>query len=52
MKLFKKNGVKIGKDCQFTGKMDFDSEPYLTEIDNYVLIAGASFSTMKLLIGT
>ena len=45
IKYCKKLGVKVGNDCQFTGKMDFGSEPYLIEIGNHVLIAGATFLT-------
>lgn len=41
----RKLGVKIGEKVKFTGKMTFGSEPYLIEIGNHVLIAGATFIT-------
>ena len=41
----RKNGVKIGSNCSFTGSMDFGTEPYLIEIGNRVCIAGAEFIT-------
>ena len=43
LKYCKKVGVKLGKDVKFTGSMSFGSEPYLIEIGNHVLIAGATF---------
>lgn len=40
-----KNGVSIGKNCRFTGKVSFGTEPYLISIGNHVLIAGCTFIT-------
>ena len=45
LKYCKKVGVQIGKNCCFTGKMRFGLEPYLIEIGDHVLIAGATFIT-------
>ena len=45
MKFARKQGVQIGKNTHFTGKMSFGSEPYLISIGDHVLIAGASFIT-------
>lgn len=44
-KYCEKNGVKLGKDVRFTGKMSFSTEPYLISIGDHCLIAGASFIT-------
>jgi len=45
IKYGRKNGVKIGKNTHFTGKMGFGTEPYLISIGDHVLIAGATFIT-------
>ena len=45
VKYAKKQGVTLGKNVSFTGKMNFGTEPYLIEIGNHVLIAGATFIT-------
>lgn len=45
IKFCKKYGVKIGKDCHFTGAMNFGTEPYLISLGDHVLIAGCTFIT-------
>ena len=38
-------GVKIGKDCRFSGKVQFGTEPYLITIGNHVSISCSNFIT-------
>lgn len=37
--LFRKMGVRIGKDCRIVGRIDFGSEPYLIRIGDGVIIS-------------